>query len=188
MSQSIRRAVITALALICMTAALRPSAAIAQDVSIPSLKAAFLMNFVKFAEWPAGSVPAGRPFAFCVIGDKAVFKELEASITRNSRPDLMSVSEMPADGAVHACQLIYLGGSDLAAPRRVLGALQNAPVFTASDVRGFAEAGGIVELRLEKAKMRLWINPAAAQRARIALSAKLLSLATLVKEPSHDGR
>lgn len=165
-----------------------PATATAQDVGIPPLKAAFLMNFVKFAEWPAGSVPAGRPFAFCVIGDKAVFKELEASIKRNSRPDLMNVSEMPADGAVHACQLIYLGGSDLQGAHRVLESLQNLPVFTASDVRGFAEAGGIVELRLEKAKMRLWINPAAAQRARIALSAKLLSLATIVKEPSHDGR
>jgi uncharacterized protein DUF4154 len=177
-----------AVALLAGVLFLCPAAAVAQDVSVSSLKAAFLMNFVKFAEWPASAVPSRRVFTFCVAGDRAVFEELERSITSNSRPDLMAVTYVTADGAHQACQMLYLGGRDLGESRRVIESLRDAPVFTASDVRGFAAAGGIAELRLEDGRMRFTINCAAARRAHIALSAKLLSLARLVKEPTYDSR
>ena len=158
----------------------------AQEVSIPTLKAAFLTNFVKFAVWPEGTVPAGRAFTFCVAGDKAVFDELRSQHQRG--PDAVSVVYVAPDVPLNACQLLYLGGAEPREFRRVIDSLHNGPVFTASDVRGFAEAGGIVELRQENGKMRFAINPAAAQRARISLSAKLLSLATLVKDAPDGGR
>ena len=157
-----------------------------QEVSIPTLKAAFLTNFVKFAEWPEGTVPAGGVFTFCVAGDKAVFNELRSQHLRG--PDVVSVVYVTSDGSFQPCQMLYLGGVEPREFRRVIDSLHNGPVFTASDVRGFAEAGGIVELRQERGKMRFAINPAAAQRARISLSAKLLSLATLVKDAPHGGR
>ncbi|MEO6235798.1 MAG: YfiR family protein [Vicinamibacterales bacterium] len=160
----------------------RPAPATAQDVSVPSLKAAFLMNFVKFAEWPDGAVARGQVFTFCVAGDQKVFEEIALSIKRYSRPDLMTVVYVALDTPLPVCHMLYFGGSDLQAVRRVGESLHGAPVFTASDIRGFAEAGGIAELRLDKGKMRFSINAAAARRAHLALSAKLLSLATLVKE------
>ncbi len=177
-----------AVALLAGVLFLCPASAIAQEVSVSSLKAAFLMNFVKFADWPASAAPSRRVFTFCVAGDKAVFEELDRSVTRNSRPDLMAVTFVTADGAHQRCQMLYLGGGELGESRRVIESLRDAPVFTVSDIWGFAEAGGIAELRQENGKMRFTINPAAARRAHIALSAKLLSLARLVKEPTYDGR
>lgn len=162
----------------------RPAPVTAQDVSAPSLKAAFLMNFVKFAEWPAGAVARGQVFTFCVAGDQSVFKEVSLSIKRYSRPNLMTVVYVDLAEPLPVCHMVYFGGPDLQAARRVGESLQGAPVFTVSDMRGFAEAGGIAELWLDKGKMRFSINAAAARRAHLALSAKLLSLATLVKETS----
>jgi uncharacterized protein DUF4154 len=178
----------TMVILACAMVAFCPRAPSAEDVTVPTLKAAFLMNFVKFAEWPQGAVRPGQVFTFCVTGDQSVFKEIALSIKRNSRPDLMAVSSVPWEGPLTGCQMLYLGGSDLQAARRIVDALQGEPVFTASDIDRFAEAGGIAQLRLENGMMRFTINAAAAHRARIQLSAKLLSLATLVKEPSHDPR
>jgi hypothetical protein len=174
--------------LACTVAVLCPPASSAQDVTVPALKAAFLMNFVKFAEWPDAALPPGRVFTFCVAGDQGVFKELALNIKRALRPDLMAVTSVAPDEPLSACHLLYLGGSNLQAARRILDSLQNAPVFTVSDTDGFAEAGGIAQLRLQNGKMNFAINTAAARRARIQLSAKLLGLATLVEEVSHVTR
>ena len=55
---------------------LMPVAALAQEVTAPALKAAFIHNFVKFTEWPVVS-PVSDPFVICVIGDAAVGDALE---------------------------------------------------------------------------------------------------------------
>jgi hypothetical protein len=54
-------------------------AALAQEVTAPALKAAFIYNFVKFTEWPV-VLPASEPFVICVIGDAAVGDALERAV------------------------------------------------------------------------------------------------------------
>ena len=174
---------IAALVFVCLI----PAAAAAQDVSVPSLKAAFLANFAKFAEWPDGTVPAGRTFTFCVAGDKAVAAAMEQGLKNQPGPAL-SVRFVVVDRPPRDCQVLYLGSLDLRQSRRVIDSLQGLPIFTVSDVDGFAEAGGVAQLKLENRQMRFVINPAAAQRAHVALSAKLLSLATIVKDGTHESR
>ena len=158
------------------------SPAAGQDVSLPSLKAAFLVNFAKFADFPQDVLPAGGVFMFCVTGDRAVADALEDGLKARPRQDPASVTFVPSDRPTGACHILYLGGLNLRDARRTIDAIKGAPVFTVSDLAGFAEAGGVAELRLEKGHMRFAINPAAAQRAHLALSAKLLSLAIIVKD------
>ena len=171
-----------AAALICAAAVLWPRALSAEDVSVPSLKAAFLTNFVKFAEWPEGAVSRRGVFTFCVAGDKAVQQALETGIRRQASLEAMHVKSVTFQGPFAGCHLLYLGGFDVRQVRAMVQSLDGAAIFTVSDVDGFSEAGGIVQLRLENGRMRFAINSAAASRAHIALSAKLLSLATLVKD------
>ena len=47
------------------------TAAIGQDVTEASLKAAFIHNFVKFTEWPRDVLPPAAPLVACVLGDPA---------------------------------------------------------------------------------------------------------------------
>jgi hypothetical protein len=161
---------------------LTASPATAQNVSLPSLKAAFLSNFAKFAEWPADVLPAGRVFTFCISGDKAVANALEQSIKAHPGQEPVSVIIVTLDGSLSGCHMFYLGGLNLQDARRTVDTLKGRPIFTVSDVDGFAEYGGVAQLRLEQGRMRFAINPAAAQRAHLALSAKLLSLAIIVKD------
>jgi hypothetical protein len=158
------------------------SPAAGQAVSLPSLKAAFLVNFAKFAEWPEDALPAGRVFTFCVTGDRAVADVLEQAIKDRPGQEPMSVVFMTPDAPLRGCQILYLGGMSLKELRRTVETLKAMPIFTVSDVDGFAELGGVAQLRLERGRMRFAINPAAAQRAHLGLSAKLLSLATIVKD------
>jgi hypothetical protein len=171
-----------ALALVCGAAVLWPLPSSAENVSVPTLKAAFLMNFVKFAEWPDGAVSRRGVFTFCVGGDKAVQQALEVGVRRQASLEAMNVKSVTLQGPFTDCQLLYLGGFDVRHVRTMVQSIDGAAIFTVSDVEGFSEAGGIVQLRLENGRMRFAINSAAASRAHIALSAKLLSLATLVKD------
>lgn len=154
----------------------------ARDVSMPSLKAAFLANFAKFADWPDDALPPGHVFTFCVAGDKAVATALEQSINYQPGPNALTVMIVALDGPLRSCHVLYAGGLKARQSLQVIEVVKGAPVFTVSDAEGFAEAGGVAQLIVDKGRMRFAINPAAAKRARIALSAKLLSLATLVKD------
>jgi hypothetical protein len=158
----------------------------AQTASAPELTAAFLVNFVKFAAWPDGAMPANGVFTYCVAGDQAIVPALEHNL--KSHPGTTHVLFVALDAPLGACQILYLGGVDLRQARKSLASVQGASIFTVSDVEGFTEIGGIAQLRLERGRMRFAINPAAAQRARLALSAKLLGLATITKDAANANR
>lgn len=166
---------------------LGPGSAFAQDVSLPALKAAFVANFAKFATWPDDPLQ-GRAATFCVIGDRAVAEALDHTLKGAPSSKNALVLVLPPDGPLRSCDLLYVSGLDVKGTLQVLDAVKGAAVFTVSDSDKFAERGGIAQLVLEKGRMRFAINTAAAQRARIVLSAKLLNLATLVKDVNDEGR
>jgi hypothetical protein len=175
--------------LVCAVLLRGPAVAAAQDISVPLLSAAFVANFAKFADWPREAVAPGRVFTFCVVADKSVKAALAESIRQHpGRDGPVTVVLVAADGPFEPCHLLYLGGMDLRQSGRVLEAVKGAAIFTVGDVDGFAELGGIAELWLDKQQMRFRINPAAAQRAHVALSARLLDLATLVKDGKNASR
>ena len=154
----------------------------AQPVSAAELKAAFLSNFARFADWPADARAEGQPFLFCVAGDRGVATALEQSIRVHPSNVTMSVAVVKLDAAVTRCHLLYASGIDARQTAQLVESVKGQPVFTVADSDGFAEHGGVAQLIEERGRMRFAINPAAAQRNRLALNARLLSLATLVKD------
>ena len=162
----------------CIAAA---SPAIAQLSTESDQRAAFIRNFAKFAEWPHDSRDP-RVFMFCIIGDPATAASLERSLRQRPAPLAISVAKVKPEDAPGACQLIYATGLDTRQKEQLLNRVNGRPVFTVSDAAGFAEQGGVAQLFVEGGRMRFAINQAAAHRAHLALSAQLLTLATLVKD------
>ena len=54
-------------------------------------------------------------------------------------------------------------------------------VLTVGDTADFASEGGIIGLRLDGERIRLSVNLTAAERAKVRISSRLLSLATIIK-------
>ena len=70
--------------------------------------------------------------------------------------------------------------------RRMGDILQRAggsSILTVSDVEGFCEKGGIIELLVSDDRLRFEVNLAEARRTHLQLSSKLLALAKLVRDP-----
>jgi hypothetical protein len=154
-----------------------------QSAAASSVKAAFLYNFAKFAEWPAEALAPGQRLALCVIGDNTVADALEQTIKgRAHEGHELTVQIVHADATLRSCHLVYVDGADAARSMQVLAAVKGSPVFSVGDARRFAEDGGVAQLALENDRMRFSVNVSAAERARLRLSSKLLSLAKIVRE------
>jgi hypothetical protein len=147
-----------------------------------AVKAAFLFNFAKFAEWPA--LRSDAPIFVCVVGDE----EVAAALVETARGQSVGGRAIdvlsPSDSATwRGCQLLFIADAE---PRRAadrVGPLKTVPVLTVSDSKGFSEAGGIIELFVEAGRMRFAINVDAADRAGVRLSSRLLGLAKVIRTP-----
>lgn len=178
----IQRLVVTAAIAVCAFT----SFASAQTATAPALKAAFLYNFAKFSEWPADALAPGQRLAMCVVGDAAVADALGQTIKGHAIGDHeLTVTVLKVEESASGCHLLYVSASEIKRSARLLLGARGASVFTVSDAHKFAESGGVAQLIVEDDRMRFAINIASAQRGRLTISSKLLSLATIVKDDSN---
>jgi len=155
----------------------------AQPTTVSAVRAAFLYNFAKFAEWPTDALAPGQKLSLCVLGDNGVADALERTIKGHTIENHeLTVQVVSAGWPIRSCHLLYVGGLDAKGAIQLIEALNGTSVFTVSDCDRFAELGGVAQLILENDKMRFAINVASAERARLQLSSKLLSLAKIVKD------
>jgi hypothetical protein len=162
---------------------LSPPDARAADSSALSLKAAFVFNFVKFVEWPTDAPASGMALRVCVANEPDVARELTAIVgTQQIGGRSVQVLRTTVDTVLAQCQLLYVGATSLNNARKATEPLKAQPVLTVSDTLGFAEAGGMIELYVEDGRMRFAINLAAARRAHLVVSSRILALARAVEE------
>ena len=166
-----------AAALIAAPAFAADASDVAPDVAV---KAAFLYNFAKFAEWPG--LPAGTPIVSCIVGDDGIAAALVETVRGQSiNGHTLDVSR-PQDSATwKACHLLFIADAETRRSAGGLGAIRTLPVLTVSDGKGFLQAGGIIELYVEGGKMRFAINADTAERTGLRLSSRLLGLAKIVR-------
>lgn len=142
------------------------------------VKAAFIYNFSKFITW---SEPAGPLLTIGMIGSDPVADELERFAAGQSGGMGIAVMRLdPGSGDVAACRIVFIARSAEPALPAVLAALLGRSVLTVSDMPAFARRGGMIGFVIRDGRVRIEINPAAVNRAKLKLSAKLLELASIV--------
>jgi hypothetical protein len=148
---------------------------LAQNVTEPALKAAFVYNFARFTSWPDGW-PAAEPFVICVLGD-AVADALERVVKgRQLAAHPIAVSRITPTGAGRACHLLYITGVPSSQAGQLVGGLRDAAVLTISDIEGFNDVGGMAQLFFEHGQLRFSIRLDPVKRSRLQVSSKLLIL------------
>ena len=170
--------------------ALLPIVAVSQPADEYQVKAAFILNFARFTEWPESSAQPGSTFVLGVIADdpfSEVLKEFVAAETIAGQPiEIRRLSN--AGDAAEQCHLLFVGSLPERRLAEVLMALHDTNVLTVGDTAEFAQHGGVIALVKEDAKIRFVINVDAANRSDLRLSSKLLSLARVIHDDSNDLR
>jgi hypothetical protein len=175
------RACILVLTITTILASSRSSEA-KPGAAAPALKAAFVYNFARFTDWPDEVLAAGSPLTMCIVGDVEMSGALRALTSGQTAGNhQLIVRELDHDGDNRWCHILYSSGLNSRAVAQLLSDVRDEPVLTISDTEGFAKLGGVAELYSEQGKMRFAINLESAQRSRVRLSSRLLSLARIVR-------
>ncbi len=146
------------------------------------VKAAFLFKFTHFVEWPAASFPdAAAPYVVGILGKDpfgALLEETLGGKKVNGRSFTVVRAESPE--ALKGCHVLYVSASEQGRRADILRALKGTSSLVVGDSTGCAEAGASINFILEDRRVRLEINPAAAARAGLKISSKLIQVCRVV--------
>ncbi len=79
------------------------------------------------------------------------------------------------------CQILFVNASERKRAAKILPELKATGVLTVGETEGFAAEGGVINFKTDDGQVRLEVNVAAAERARLRISSKLLNLAQIVR-------
>lgn len=143
------------------------------------VKAAFLLNFTKFVEWPATESAEGHSsFAVCILGEDPFGKALDEIIEGETVNDRKVVVRRVDAEPLGSCQVLFVSKS-VTQVAHVLATVGSG-VLTVGEGEGFVRDGGIIAFVIENRRVRFDINQRAAQHAGLILSSRLLSVARSV--------
>jgi hypothetical protein len=148
------------------------------------IKLGFLYNFTKFVEWPAESYrDAGAPLTICIVGRDPFSADLEAELrTRKVGEHPVQVKALKATDPLSGCHIVFVPATEKGHFDIIMKDLAGSSSLTVGESDGFAAMGGVINLIVEENKVHFEVNPLAAERARLKISSKLMTMAKIVKE------
>lgn len=154
----------------------------AAAVSEYKVKAAFLLNFGKFVEWPPESFADDRGLQICVLGADPFGDDLEGTLAGRSvgRREVQP-RRVGSLAAARSCEIVFVSRSERSRMDEIFAALRGAPVLLVGEVERFARRGGMINFIEVDQKIRFEINEEAAKQAGLRISSQLLKLATIVE-------
>jgi hypothetical protein len=152
------------------------------------VKAAFLVNFPKYVEWPAATLAeTNSPITVAILGDDNVANEFANMIsgrTAESRPIVLK--QIPSDGLIQTnCQILFIARSARQRAPEILEKLKGTGILTVGESDDFLDKGGVINMTQRDRKIRLQVNLSAARQAQLKISSRLLMVADVVKGKSE---
>jgi hypothetical protein len=152
-----------------------------EEYSEDAVKAAFLLRFAEYVEWPPGALPA-HSFTIAVLGADEVARNLQ-----HLRPGY-PVKNLPAQvrrirsvAEMDDAQLLYIGPGQSEAVRAAAARVASRPVLLVTDEERSLDAGGVVNFVDVDQRVRFEVSLPAAARSGLQVSSKLLSVAIRVQ-------
>ena len=146
------------------------------------VKAVFLFNFAQFVDWPPEAVPDSQaPLIIGILGGDPFGDFLDATVRgehRGARPFVVHRYQRVED--ITRCDILFISRSAGDRPEEILARLKNRPILTVSDAERFVERGGMIRFVTDRSRIRLQINPEAAEAAHLTISSKLLRVAEVI--------
>ena len=165
------------------------------------LKAAFLYNFIKFADWPAERIPdTNEPIILGIVGKDPfakAFEPIKEKLVKGKKvavkrfKPFQQLKDAAGDDkdkmqehidAIRKCHVLFVCSSEKRSLKEILTLVKNHPVLTVGETQGFLETGGICNFLMEQNKVRFEVSVAAAKKAKLKMRSQLLRLAKKVVE------
>jgi len=159
-----------------------PASLSAAPVEENALKAAFIYNFISFTEWPAGTFGAGGAINLCADSRSPMASSMAALNGKHikaMRLNLHLLDSLQSD--LSPCHILYIDRTDRQNWTPIKKKIDNASIITISDDSEINASGVMIALSTLNNKIVFDIDMNVTQRARLAMSSKLLRLARTVR-------
>jgi hypothetical protein len=146
------------------------------------VKAAFLLNFTKFVEWPGTAfTDAHSPLAICILGEdpfgNALDDMVKGEAVHGRELIIRRIRRAPES---KACQVLFVASSGRDAAKIL--AESGPGVLTIGEGDKFLQDGGIIAFVIENRRVRFDIDQRAAMKAMLTLSSRLMMVARNVEQ------
>jgi preprotein translocase subunit Sec61beta len=160
-----------------------------QEAAEYQVKAVLLYNLTRFTTWPAERFQGHGEFRLCVYGEDRFQGSLDLAVRGESVNGLPVRLHYPGGvDDIAGCHLLFVGAGETRPEYEVLAAVAAAPILTVGESEGFIFNGGMVRFYTQGSKIRFAINPDAVTAAGLKVSANLLYIATIVRNPALANR
>lgn len=149
----------------------------AEAYSDTSVKAAFLLRFAEYVEWPA--VPA-EEFVIAVLDHDGMAAQLREFATRQLHGRPVRVRAVNSLAAARGAQILYVGSGGREELRSLSRTGPPPGMLVVSDVRQGLAQGSIINFLDADGRVRFEVSLEPAGRAGLKISAELLSVAVRV--------
>lgn len=164
-------------ALLLLTALFFSSGSVRSQVgSEQQLKAAFIVNFLKYIEWPEGN----RGATICLFGRDTLGVHLASFEGRTVAGHEVVLRRVLSPDQMLGCQIVFVPEFEDARFAVVLRWLDGEPVLTVSDAEQFARLGGGIALVRGESRLQFDVNLSNTARAGLRPSSAMLRLARQV--------
>jgi hypothetical protein len=147
-------------------------------------KLALIYNVAKFIEWPSGSYQdPSAPLRICIVGTDPFSRDLEDELrTRMVGGHPVEINTLRLGDTIGAYQIVFIPLAAKGQAESIVKRLERSSTLTIGETEGFAMLGGIINLAVQGNRLHFEVNPSAAKRAGLKISAKVLDIATIIKE------
>lgn len=141
-------------------------------------KAAYLLRFPGYVDWPAGTFPAAdTPVVIGVAGAPGVVAELNKALARTAPGRPVRLRVLEADGPVEGLHLLFVGSDARSATAAWAARVQGRPVLLVADGPDGLGAGAMINFMTVQGRLRFEAAPAVAEAAQLKISSRLLGVA-----------
>ena len=158
------------------------SPALSQDSNTEyKLKAALIYKLPKFVRWPHGN-SSDTPFGLCLVGEnrfQGALRSLEGLAVNARRIELRQIDLDELESS--RCEMLFISASLDDQLPELLERLSGKPIMSVSDMEGFAERGGGIEIARAENRLNFRINLESVRQGGLEVAAPLLDLATIVE-------
>jgi hypothetical protein len=166
--------------LACLVPALsHPLAAQDAETLERQVKAAYLLNFTRYVEWPATAfADSAAPVNLCLVeGNEAMTDAVRRTIEgRRSRGRPVRLLRPDAPAQTAACHIVFLP-AETPLMDSWLASMRTTSALTVGEGAEFIRQGGMVSFVIRDQTVRFLIDEAAARTAGLRISSRLLALA-----------
>lgn len=170
--------IVVVVGLLALGESARASAQAAAGSLEYQVKAAYLLNFTRYVEWPARSLPTDAPLELCILGEDPFGEVIDQAIRgRRSQGRPVTVRRVEPDERAYSCHLVFVTDESWNRWRTLVESLTSSGILTVGDSDEFSRDGGVIGFVISNETVRFVINLKAMERSGLKISSRMLSLA-----------